>query len=114
MVVMVELQEEHGGSAGWAFQWVVSEGEEDALAPAVEGQEHLMLFPGDGAVELLVGFTMAGVKAVIADHLEMFFRDVADQPFDELQDGDGLGDEPFILVAVVMEGDMIAVIAVDP
>lgn len=114
MVVMVELQEEHGGSAGRAFQRVVSEGEEDALAPAVEGQEHLMLFQGDGPVEFFVGLTMAGVKAVIADHLEMFFRDVADQPFDELHDGDSLRYESVILMAVVMEGDMIAVIAVDP
>lgn len=73
-----------------------------------------MLFTWNGAKELFVNLTVPGIEAAIAGHLVMLFRDVLDEAFDELHDGNGLLHVLVILVAVVVEGDGVAVILVNP
>ena len=46
-----------------------------------------MLFPGDGSSEQLVRFSVSGIDAVVADHLEILFRDVLGQSCDEIEAG---------------------------
>ena len=57
---------------------------------------------------------MACINAAITDHLIMFFWDVSDQPSDELHSRDRFFHVFTIFVAVVMEGNKVPIVAVDP
>ena len=65
-------------------------------------------------MEFLVNLPVAGVNAAIADHFEMFFRDMPDETFYELHNRKRFFDIGIIFVAVVMEGDKAAIIFVNP
>lgn len=58
---------------------------------------------------------MASIDTVITDHLKVFFRDVSDEPFDEVHGRNGLMDKDIIFVSVVVECNGISklVIGVD-
>ena len=72
-----------------------------------------MFFFCYGTVEFLVRFQVFCVDAVVADLLEMFFRDMLYEPLHKFQDGEGLSDKLFIFVTVVMEGDGFPIITVN-
>ena len=72
-----------------------------------------MLFPGDGPAELFVKLPASGINIAIADHLKMFFRDMADQTLDKFHNRNGFFHIFVILMTVVMKCDKIAVIAVN-
>lgn len=74
----------------------------------------MMFFPGDGSVEFFVNFPVAGVNAAITDHFIMLFRDMADEPFYEIHNRDGFFHISVISVAVVVEGNKVAIISIDP
>ena len=55
-----------------------------------------------------VGLAMASIDTVITDHLKVFFRDVSDEPFDEVHGRNGLVNKDIIFVSVVVEGNDIS------
>ena len=57
--------------------------------------------------------TVACIESPVADHLEMFFRDMPDEPLDEFHSGQGLFYVRVIFMAVVMERDSLSVITVN-
>ena len=72
-----------------------------------------MLFSWDGAEKVFIDVTAPCVDATITDHLEVFFRDMANQTFNELHDWDCLLDIDIILVTVVMKGNKVAIIFIN-
>ena len=64
-------------------------------------------------MQFFISITMSGVKAAITDHFEMFFRDMADEPFDEINDRNGVLNILFIFVAVIMKSNLSAIVMID-
>ncbi len=87
---------------------------EDSGAPLVKASEKAVFITGNGSMEFFINFPVTGINAAVADHFEMFFRDMTDKTPYELHDREGLFHIGVILVAVVMEGDKVAIIAVNP
>lgn len=56
---------------------------------------------------------MPGINPIIADHFEMFFRDMLGEPGHEIKNGDGFRDQFFVFMAVVMKRNKFAVIGVN-
>ena len=56
---------------------------------------------------------MSCIESAIADHFKVFFRDMADQTFDEIHSRDGFLHIFFIFVTVVVESNHTAIVAVD-
>lgn len=56
---------------------------------------------------------MPGIDAVVTYLFEMFFRDMLDEPVNEIKGGEGLHDQFAILMAVIVKGDHVAVIFVN-
>ena len=73
-----------------------------------------MLFTGNGSVKFFINFPVPCINAAVADHFEMFFRDMLDETFDELRNRKRFFDIGVIFVAVVMKGDKVAIIVVNP
>ena len=97
-----------------AFQGVISKGEEDVFTPSVEAAEESV--PGgmdSPAARGRVISPVAGIKPIIAGHLEVPFRDMLDQELYEVDGRDGLLDKDIVFMPVVMESDVLPVIGVD-
>lgn len=73
-----------------------------------------MLFTGNGSVKFFINFPVPCINAAVADHFEMFFRDMPDETFYELHNRKRFFDIGVIFVAVVMESDKVAIIFVNP
>ena len=69
-----------------------------------------MLVFGNGPAQFFVGIPVPGIDPIIPDHLEMLFRDVLDEPPDKFKCGDGLGNQPAIFMAVLVESYIVTVI----
>ena len=65
-------------------------------------------------MEFFVNLPVACINAAIADHFVMLFRDMPDKALYELHNRKGLFHIGVIFVAVVMESDGVAIIAVNP
>lgn len=87
---------------------VVAESGKDSKTPTRERTESPLFFQRNGPTNPGVGLTVTSVEAVISNHLEMFFGDVADQSFDKVHGRNGFGYKTVIFVPVVMERDGIS------
>lgn len=56
---------------------------------------------------------MAGIKTIVAGHLEMLIRDMLDQELNKVDSGNGLPNKGVVLMAVIVEGNIFAVIVID-
>ena len=56
---------------------------------------------------------MPCIDAVVMYLLEMFFRDMLDEPFNKIKGGDGLHDQFAILMAVIVKGDHVPIVFVN-
>lgn len=72
-----------------------------------------MLFTGDSPVEFFVCFPVPGIKATVAYHLIMLFRDMLDEALNEFHNGNGFFYVFVIFMAVVVESDKIAIILIN-
>ena len=65
-------------------------------------------------MEFFINFPVPCINAAVADHFEMFFRDMPDETSYELHNRKRFFGIGIIFVAVVMEGDKVAIIFVNP
>lgn len=80
----------------------------------VKTSVNVVFFTGDGSVELLVNRQVSGVNAAITNHFVMLFGDMADEAFDKFHDRNGFFDISIIFVPVVMEGNKVTVVFINP
>lgn len=92
---------------------VITKGRKDGGTPLVKASVNVVFFPGNDPAEFFVDLPVPGIKAAIADHLKIFFRDMADQTLYKLHDGDGFFHIFIILMAIVMKGNEVAVIVIN-
>lgn len=91
----------------------MTKGRKDGGTPLVKTPVNMVLFPGNDPAEFFVDLPVSGINAAIADHLKMFFRDMADQTLYKLHDRDGLFHILIIFMAIVMEGNEVTIIVVN-
>lgn len=72
-----------------------------------------MFLRRDSSEEFFVNDTMPSIKTAIADHLVMFFWDMADQTLDEFHNRDGFFYQRIVFMAVIMESHKITIIFIN-
>lgn len=80
----------------------------------VKASVNVVLFAGNGSVEFFVDVPVTGINATITDHFIMLFRDMLDKTFYEVHNRKCFFHVSIIFVAVVMEGNKVTVIPVNP
>lgn len=73
----------------------------------------MMFFPGNSPPEFFIVLPPARIKAAVADHFVMLFRNIADQTLDKFHNWDSFFHIFAIFMMVIMESDKITVIAVN-
>ena len=112
-MIMVHFQKHHGLAAAGTFKRVITEGMQSAVAPAVEGENEFMFFSGNGGIKLLGLLFCSGIETIVTNLLEVFFRDMLNKAMNELHDRNGFDNKFFVFVAIVMEGDIFAIVIID-
>lgn len=112
-MVVKNFQNIHGMTAG-TKKWVKAKRKCDGIAPAIEGAENFSFSGMNRIAEVRHLVVVFGIKAIIADHFKMFVRNMADKPLDKVQGGKGFMNKNAVFVAVVMKGDGLAIIGVNP
>lgn len=67
----------------------------------------------DSPVQFSVSLTVPCIKAIIACHFKVFFRDVPDKELNEVDDRERAPHIGIVFVAVIVEGDRPAVIVIN-
>lgn len=72
-----------------------------------------MFFSWDGTTELFIRVTVTCINAIITNHLEIGFGDMAYKSFHEIQYWNGLINKFVVFVSVVVESNRITIVAVN-
>lgn len=112
-MVVIDFENIHGMTAGTKKR-VKAKRKCDGITPAIEGTEDLTFSGMNRIAEVRHLGVVFGIKAIIADHFKMFVRNMADKPLDKVHGGKGFMNKNAVFVAVVMKGDGLAIIGVNP
>lgn len=110
----IELKKEHFFATARALDRVISERKKDVVTPCNHVKIYRFLLSGNSTVQTFIFFAVSCINTIIPDHFEMFFRDVSDKSFDEIHDRNRFDNQFFIFMPVVMKGDGITIIMVNP
>ncbi len=112
-VLKIEFKKEHFFPTARTLDGVISKRKKYIVTPCNHVKIDGSLLSGDGTVQPFIFLTVSGINTIVSDHLEVLFRDMANQSLDELHGRNFFDNEFFIFMPVVMEGDIVAVIMVD-
>lgn len=115
LMLIVDFKDLHGSVTAGAGDGIIAEGRDDSTTPAIERTVDRVLFAGDSPTDETVGISVPGIDAIVADHLEMMLRDMANKTLDKIHSRDCFGNQLVIFMTVIVEGDGIKgfVIGVD-
>lgn len=102
---VIEFQDDHGITAVRAFNGIIAKSVNDGISPGREGHVSLPFFSRNGSADQVIRISMASIDTIVANHLKMLFRDVADKTFNKVYGRDGFRDELIILVTIIVEGN---------
>ena len=83
------------------------------MPPVLDRMQETLFFSRNTFTEILFLFMMFCIYPIVAEHFEMFFRDVYNQFLDEVQNRDGFSNRFVVLVSGVMKGYIFAVIIIN-
>lgn len=110
---MVQLKKEHFFFAARALQRVITHGEQKAYAPCIEAEDDSVFGFVDSFAKVPINFPVPGIKAIVARHFEIFFRDMLDEQLNKINGGKSLFNERIVFMPVIVEGNIIAVIGIN-
>ena len=83
------------------------------MPPVLNRMQETLFFGRNAFTELLFLFMMFCIYPIVAKHFEMFFRDVDNQFFDEVQSRNGFSNSFGVFVSGVMKGYIFTVIIIN-
>lgn len=112
-MVVVELKKLHFVFAVGAFQWIIAKRREDGSSPLIKTAKNMVFFSGNSTIEMFINSTMTGINTAVPDHLKMFFGDMSDQAFYEINRRECFFNIRFVFMAVVVEGDKFSIVFIN-
>ena len=64
-------------------------------------------------VRFFVSYAVSCIEIIVSNYFEMFFRDVTDKPFNEIKNRDCFSNKFFILMTVVVKGNIFSIIVIN-
>ena len=95
------------------FQRIVTKGRKDSSSPLVETPIEAMLGSMYRTTKFGICLSVPCVETAISNHFEVFFRDVSDETFDEINGGDGFFHIFFVVMAIVMKSYAFTIVLIN-
>ena len=103
----------HKFTTAFALQRILSKRTADAKSPPLHDSARRFFLGMDFSNQRRVCTVWLRIKTIIAEHIETLFGNVNDQTFDEIISRYGFHDLLVILMALIPEGDLLAIITGD-
>lgn len=113
-MIIVNTKDGHFVVAVRAVQGIIPKGQKYVITPLCKALQKRLLGGVHRFIEWRIVFTMSGIKTIIPCHFEIPIRDVLNQQLHKVKYRKCLPDEYIILMAVIVESDLVAVIGVNP
>ena len=110
---MIYLNDQHLMAAYGTPEGIVTKGEKDVITPQSKAFHDAVFGRMDCFAQGAVGFPMPCIKAIIAGHFKLLFRDMLEQEFDKIDDGKFFLDIGIIIMTVIVENDIYTIIGID-
>lgn len=104
-MTVIMFKNNHGSAAKRALDRVIAKSIHDGISPSAKRPIDPMLFLGDGSADKSVRLSMACIDTIVADHFEVFLRDVSNELFNKVDGRNGFCNKFLIFMAVVVEGN---------
>ena len=98
----------------WALKRVVPHSEKEMLTPGIEIEENPVPGFGDSFIELIVNLPVPGIKAIVACHLEILFRDMLNEQLNKINGRKRPLNERVVFMPIVMESHRFAIVGINP
>lgn len=113
MVAMIYFNDQHFMAAFGTSEGIIAKREKDVIAPQRKTLHDMVFGRMDCFAQGAVGFPMPCIKAVIAGHFKLFFRDMLDQEFDKIDGRKFFFDIGIITMTVIVENDIFTIIGIN-
>lgn len=110
---IIEFQKLHFMLTDRAFQRIIAKRKKNRCAPLMETLVNTMFFFGNGSAKFFINIPVSRINTAVADHFEMFFRDMADEPFDKINGRNCFLNILFIFMAIIMKSNLSAIVMID-
>ena len=110
---MINFQNRHGSTTVRAAERIIPKAEKEGITPVLKRPKKFLLFRRNTSAEFLFLFMMLGIDAVVTKHFKVFFRDMNNKTFNEIESGNALLYSLIIFVSGVMEGNIFSIIFVN-
>ena len=64
-------------------------------------------------MEIFINGTVTSIETTVANHFEMFLRDMPNETFDEIDSRDGFVNKLLILMSIIMKRDILSIIRIN-
>lgn len=111
---MIQLKKEHFFFAVWTLQGVIAHGEQKTIAPGVKIKDYPVFRSMDSFVKMLINLPVSGIKPIVPGHLEILFRDMLNEQFNEINGRKSPLNERVVFMLIVMESYRLPIVGIDP
>lgn len=101
-------------SAVRALKGIAAHGKKETFTPGIEIEKNLVFRFWDCFMELIVNLPVSGIKPIVPGHLEILFRDMLNEQFNEIHGRKSSLNEGVVFMLVVMESHQFAIIGINP
>lgn len=95
------------------FQRIVTKGRKDSSSPLVETPIEAMFGVMYRTTKFGIYLSVPCIKTAISNHFKVFFRDVSDEAFDEINGRDGFFYIFFVFMAIVMKSNEFTIVLIN-
>ena len=110
---MIQLKKEHFFFAVWTLQRGITYGEQKTIAPGIKIKDYPVFRSMDSLVKLLINLPVSGIKPIVPGHLEILFRDMLNEHFNEINGRKGPLNERVVFMLIVMESYLLPIVGID-
>lgn len=100
--------------AYWALKGIVPHSKKEKLTPGIEIEENPVFGFWDCFIERSVNLPVPGIKTIVPSHLELFFRDMLNQQFNEINGRKSPLDKGVVFMLIVMESHHLPIEEINP
>ena len=111
---MIQLKKEHFFFAVWTLQRGITYGEQKTIAPGIKIKDYPVFRSMDSLVKLLINLPVSGIKPIVPGHLEILFRDMLNEQFNEINGRKGPLNERVVFMLIVMESHHLPIVGINP
>lgn len=112
-MVIVKFKKSHFMFAFRTFESIIAERAKDKAAPFIESQKDFVSGLWNYLMKRIIDIPVSCIKAIIAGHFKMLFRDMLDKQGNKVHYGKFFFNVGIVFVLIVVESHVFAIVGIN-